>query len=76
MSNIGPQTLTATLFDRRRDLCIALAHRFAGVKPTDPANAWLNRLFGHLSPIDQMRCRAELLDCRTARRAHILRGVA
>jgi hypothetical protein len=38
--------------------------------------ALLNRLYGALTPEHQLRCRATMLDCREARRAAILRGVA
>lgn len=60
-----------------KPLPIALGRAFATArKATDPRLEYLNRIFAAMTPGDQLRTRCELLDCREARRAHILRNVA
>ena len=56
-----------------RDLPIALAHCFSGPMLYAGARGQqrmdlLNRIFVQLDPVDQLRCRAELLECRAAKR--------
>jgi hypothetical protein len=62
------QGIVQQCYARRRDLPIALAHVVAGTKPYSLALERLNRLYAGLTPADQLRCRAELLECREARR--------
>lgn len=59
-----------TIVEAKRELPVALAHAFSEPRPfADHARtARLNRLFSHLSPADQLRCRAEFLKCREAKR--------
>lgn len=47
-----------------RSLPIALAHSLARTKPDDERMDVLNRVFKGCKPIDQLRCRDELLQCR------------
>lgn len=60
--------MSAYLHQKPRDLPIALAHRFAEAKPGDPVLEVLNRLYRNLKPSDKLRCRAELHECRAAKR--------
>jgi hypothetical protein len=61
---------------KQRPLAIALAHEFASTKATDQARlALLNRHYANLLPVDQIRCRRELLECRAARREGIFAAV-
>lgn len=56
--------------EHRRELPIALAHVMANTRPTNQERQTiLNRLFGGLSLPHQILCRAELAECREARRA-------
>lgn len=59
-----------TLLDLKvqRPLCIALAHRLANIQPGDPRNAVAGRLYLRLSHADKLRCHAEMLECRKAKR--------
>lgn len=51
-----------------RELPVALAQTFVRTKPDSPRLETLNRLFVSMSLADQLRCRAELFECREARR--------
>lgn len=53
---------------RVRELPVALAQTFVRVKPDSPRVETLNRLFRGLSLEGQLRCRAELFECREAKR--------
>lgn len=55
-----------------RELPLALAHAFAVPRPfSDQARLdLLNRVFSTMSPADQLRCRAEFLECREAKRGN------
>lgn len=66
-----------TIVKTRRELPVALAHAFSEPRPfADQARtAMLNRIFGTLSPADQLRCRAEVLECREAKRGKRLAEV-
>lgn len=56
---------------RQRALSVALAHEFARVKPCDQARLGvLNRIYGTLAPVGQLACRAELRECREAKRGN------
>lgn len=61
---------------RVRPLPVALAHRLARARPGDPAMTTFNRLYASLSVADQVRCRAELQECRAAIRGHRPASVA
>lgn len=50
-------------------LPLRIAQRLARTPITNqPAQAMLARLFAGLSPAGQLQCRAELLECRAAKR--------
>lgn len=52
-----------------RPLWQALAHVIVNKRPGDPELEHLNRLYMRaLSPADQLRCRAEMLEVREAKR--------
>ncbi len=62
----------ARLAARVRELPVALAQTFVRTRPDSPRVATLNRLYAQLDPVDQLRCRAELFECREARRGQRL----
>ena len=51
-----------------RSLPVALAHVMSARRPGDPALERLNAAYARLSPINQLQCRAELLEVKAARR--------
>lgn len=53
---------------RPHDLALDLAWYLANAKPGDANLAMLNRLYRAMQPKDQLRCRAEMEECRAARR--------
>lgn len=60
-----------------RPLPIALAHELARAKVTDqPRQDVLGRIFRTLRPVDQFRCRAELMNCRQAMRGELVAELA
>lgn len=70
-------TILEHLAARRRPIWQALAHVMVAAKPGHSDRmVRLNRLFQSLSFQDQQKCRLELAECRAARRAGLMRGVA
>lgn len=68
--------MPASQTPRMRPLPIALAHALARAKVSDQHRQdVLGRLFRALPPVDQFRCRAELMDCRAAKRGELLAEV-
>jgi hypothetical protein len=60
-----------------RELPIALAHELARAKVTDQDRQLvLGRIFRRLKPVDQFRCRAELMNCRQAKRGELVAQLA
>lgn len=66
-----------SIVEAKRDLPIALAHAFAAPNPYGEVGrmALLNKIFATMSPADQLRCRAEFLECREAKRGKRLAEV-
>lgn len=59
----------AALYARRQPLAVRLGQALSNTPPDTDRAAGLHRTYRRLTPADQLRCRAEMLDCRAAKMA-------
>lgn len=65
-----PGSRLALLVDAIRSYPAALARQLVECKPGDPNLTKLNERYRMLTPMAQLQCRAEMLECREAIRGN------